>query len=87
MLGCCNREGDTATGNPLSLRFPFNGSHILLFTLAVISSLPLQWRGSFVDEFAAFPNLLVFFCLVGWGFFVWYGLVLFFLFFVVVVCE
>lgn len=53
----------------MSLRFPLSGNHMLLFTLAVISSFPLQWRGSFVDEFAAFPNLCIFFWLV-WVFFV-----------------
>lgn len=34
MLGCCNLEGDTATGNPVSLRScPFNGNHMLLFKI------------------------------------------------------
>ena len=59
VLGCCNLEGDTATGNPVSLRpCPFNGNHMLLFNLGC----DFLCRGGAplcVDEFAAFHNLLL----------------------------
>lgn len=59
VLGCCNLEGDTATGNPVSLRLrPFNGNHVLLFDIGChclcSGGAPLCF-----DEFAVFHNLFL----------------------------
>lgn len=59
LLGYCNLEGDTATGDPVSLRLcPLNGKHILLFNIGC----NFLCSGGVLlcaDEFAAFHNLLL----------------------------